>query len=93
MFGFFSPFGPATRYGRSGFGLGRPLALGLTLVVLFLAAGQSQFAFHDSAFQIHLRGNQREALLTRLSQKFVDLAAVQQKLAIANRRVVVAVAV
>src|SRR5580658_2055701 len=78
---------------RSGFGLGRFGALGLALVVQFLAAGQGHFALNAPLLQIDLGGDQRQALFARLAQQFVDLLPVQQQLPIAHRRMVLAIAI
>ena len=76
-----------------GFIFRRPRALGLALIVQFLAFRHRDFALDLALLQIDLGGNQRKALLARFAQQFIDLAAVQQQLAVADGRMVLAVAV
>ena len=79
--------------GVAGFGLVAFGALRFPFVVELFPLCQRYFAFYPAILQVHAGGNQREPFFAGGGQQFIDLAAVQQKLAGAYGRVVGAVAV
>jgi hypothetical protein len=74
------------------------LALGVALgevaalVALLLAACERDLDLHLPVLEVDARGNEREAALTGLPEEGVDLAAVQEELAVAVGLVVLDVA-
>src|SRR5215467_1275511 len=79
--------------GGAGLSFGSARALGFALIVKLLALGQRHFALDPAVLQVDFGGNQRQPLFAGLAQQFVDFPAVQQELAIADGRMVLAVAV
>src|ERR1022692_1388373 len=74
-------------------GVGSLGALRLALVVQLLALGDSGFALDAAVFQVNLNRDQGQPLFPRNGQQLVDFPPVEQQLAIADGRVVLAVAV
>src|SRR5579863_5478975 len=87
-----SGLGPPAHLG-SRFGFGSPGALGLALVVQFLAFCHGDLALNPALFEVNFGGDQCQPFFPRLHQKLIDLAPVQQQLTVADGRMVFPVAV
>ena len=74
--------------GFAGFFVGGAAALGFALVPLLFAAGDGEFDFHFAAFEVHARGNQRQAALLSLAEQFADFFAVREQFSRAKRGMV-----
>jgi len=77
---------------RARFAVGLALALSLAFVVELLALCNSYLQFYASILQVHLCGNESEALLLDLTGELVYFGPVQQQLPRARRFVIVAIA-
>ena len=69
---------PRHRFAR--FLIRRPPALGLALIPKLLAFCQRKFNLYSTVLEIHPRGDQRQPLLSRLSNQLANLLPVHQKL-------------
>src|ERR1035441_8004315 len=90
--GIASPLRPSPHFGAC-LGVGRLGALRLAFVMQLLALGDSDFALDAAVFQVNLDRDQGQPLFPRNGQQLVDFPPVEQQLAIADGRVVLAVAV
>src|SRR5579863_281179 len=63
-------------------------AFGATAVPELFAAGQREFTFGHAIAKINFQRNESKAFLLNLAAQFIDLAAVEQKLAGAQRAMI-----
>src|SRR5579871_657060 len=78
----------AAAHGALDFALGVALGNGFALVIELLAPAEADFDLGMIALEIELEGNQCQPLCLHLADQIVDLAAMQQQLAVAQGVVV-----
>ena len=79
--------------GLAGLAIGGFTALGFALVPHLLTLGEGEFNFDSSVAKVHARGDEGKSFLLRFADELVQLAAVDQKFAGAQRLVIEDVAV